>query len=642
MRNFADRRIQFCFAVLLAMVSFGTYWAGLGGGFAFDDLGSIVGNTALRVDCMGTSTWLEAAQSGYAGPLGRGLSMLSFALNYHLFGESAFSFKLTNLLIHFANAWLVLILTRKVLALQYPAIAPRRSEILAMAVCAVWALHPMNALPVLYVVQRMTSLSAFFMLVGLCLYLFGRKNKNIKGYAAIALSLVLCWPAAVLAKETGVLFGVYLILLEWLVLRSLATIPIRTAWLIGLVGVTVLAVASWANWHIVTSGYRVRDFDLGERLLTQPRVLWFYVQQLVVPIPQNFGLYIDDIAVSKGFLNPPSTLLAIVGWVACVGWAFMQRQRRPAFAFAVFWFLGSHLLESTVLPLELVFEHRNYLAAWGLWLWLVPMFVQPPGLPARSRLAHALIVLFILYCAFASHLRATQWSDDLVRREVEVYNHPQSARAHYEMAMGIQARTFEAGHGNHQAYLQIQSHLHATASLNPSSKVAPLGLLYLDCLADMPQNPAYVSELKQRLGNTNYSYVDRNAVQGLSAMLVQRKLCLSNDAVFSLLDAGLSNPSLDSTLRGTFFTVGMDYAAGALRDYPLALQLAQKAAAAAPSEAVFGVNLAYLYLQLGQWEAARREYLRASHLSSASKHASAIAALRERIESTSPNHATTD
>ena len=197
------------FPLVLGIALTSVYWLGVFGNFAFDDLGSIVGNTALRSGSEGQNTWIAAANSGAAGPLGRGLSMLSFAFNYRFFGEDAFSFKLTNLSIHYVNALLVLTLVRQILPLLNTAIETRRAQMVAMLVCAAWALHPMNALPVLYVVHRMTSLSAFFMLAGLSLYLFGRRTLNRLGYAAIATSSSLCWPAAVLSKETGVLFALY-------------------------------------------------------------------------------------------------------------------------------------------------------------------------------------------------------------------------------------------------------------------------------------------------------------------------------------------------------------------------------------------------------------------------------------------------
>jgi hypothetical protein len=627
------------FALLLAAALAATYWAGLGGGFAFDDFGNIVANTALRAGDDGQNTWVAAANSGFAGPLGRGLSMLSFAFNYRFFGEAAFSFKLTNLLIHYANALIVLVTARQMLPLLNPAIEARRAATMAMLVCSAWALHPMNALPVLYVVQRMTSLSAFFMLAGVSLYLFGRRAKSPFGTTAIAVSLLLCWPAAVLSKETGVLFAVYLFLCEWLLLRSFQTVPPKYPLLVALTGSAVLLALGWTHWSMLTSGYGLRDFDLKERLLTEARVLWFYIQQLVLPVPGSFGLYLDDIAVSRGLLSPPTTLLAIIAGCAVVVLAFTQRLRWPAFAFAVFWFLGSHVLESTVLPLELVFEHRNYLASLGLFVWLAGIALPPTPGWQRHRPRVALVLGFICYCAFVSGLRASQWADDFGRRQVEVHNHPRSARAHYEMAISLQERTFEAGHGSPQAYGLILDHLKAATALDPNSKLAPLGLLYLDCLAGKPQDPATLTELLHRFATQKFTHLDRNAVQGLSVLLVNNKLCLPANGVQSVLSAGLSNPMVDGALRGSFYAVGMDYALARQHDSTLALQFAKAAAAAAPEDLAFSTNLIHLFLQTGQREAAKKEYSRLSALPVAASKPAAIAQLKFLIESAQP-HAT--
>lgn len=621
------------FSVALAVALTAVYWAGLFGDFAFDDFGSIVGNTALRSGSDGQNTWMAAANSGIAGPLGRGLSMLSFAFNYRFFGESAFSFKLTNLTLHYANALLVLVLARQVLYFLNPSIGARQAAAMAMLVCAAWALHPLNSLPVVYVVQRMTSLSALFMLAGVSLYLYGRRAKTPVGHTAIAISLLLCWPAALLAKETGVLFAVYLFLCEWLLLRSLQNVPVKHLRLAAVLGVTVLLVLGWANWGIVTSGYRVRDFNLQERLLTEARVLWFYAQQLMLPVPGSFGLYLDDFTVSRGLLTPPTTLLAIIGWGIVISMAYIRRHRWPVFAFAVFWFLGSHVLESTVLPLELVFEHRNYLASLGLLIWLAGIALPPEAGPHTDRIRTLLVLGFIGYCAFVTSLRASQWADDFGRRQVEVFNHPQSPRAHYEMAIALQERTFEVNHGSPEAYQRIQLHLQTAADLDLNGKLAPMGLLYLDCLAGKPQDQTVMDDFLRRLATRQFTYLDRNTVQGLSALLIHNKLCLPPKGVQAILEAGLSNPQIDGSLRGSFYAVGMDYALAHLRDANLALQFARAAVAVAPADLAFRTNLIRLLLQTGQREAAKSEYSRLIALPNAASHSAAIAELKVLIES---------
>jgi hypothetical protein len=371
--------------------------------------------------------------------------------------------------------------------------------------------------------------------------------------------------------------------------------------------------------------------------MTETRVLWFYVQQLVLPVPGSFGLYLDDMAVSRGLLSPPSTAIAIAGWIVVLSLAYTQRLRWPAFSFAAFGFLGSHLLESTVVPLELVFEHRNYVASLGLFVWLACLAVPPQSGAATPRPRLVLALVFVCYCAFVTSLRASQWADDFTRRQVEVYNHPQSARAHYEMAISLQERTFEAAQPSPAAYQRIRDHLQSAATLDTNSKLAPLGLLYLDCLADKPQNPANLKELMQRFATQRFSYLDRNAVQGLSVMLVNNKLCLPPDDVRRLLEAGLSNPVLDNSLRGALHAVGMDYALASLHDPHLALQYAQAAVAVAPSEVAFRSNLIHLYLRMSQLEEAKSEYSRLSTLPTSAAKSAAMTQLKVLIDSAKPH-----
>lgn len=626
------------FALALAAVLSTMYWSGLHGGFAFDDWGSIVGNAALRPGGDASHSWLAAFGSGIAGPLGRGLSMLSFAANYHFFGEDALSFKLVNLLIHYANALLTLVLVRQTVRLMYPASDDRHTHAMAMLVAGLWALHPMNALPVVYVVQRMTSLAALFILAGVSLYLYGRQAAKPHGYLAIAVSLLVCWPAALLSKETGVLLGVYLLLCEWLLLRSLDQLPTKVLWMAGLAGSGVFLVVSWHYWGIVTDGYRVRDFDLLERLLTQARVLWFYVQQIVIPMPGSFGLYLDDFVVSRGVWDPPATAIAIAAWCGVIGLAAVRRKRWPGFTLAVGWFLGSHVLESTILPLEMVFEHRNYLASLGLLIWLTHFVLTWRCGPKDRKLRLAVLLLFAGYCAFVTHLRASQWSDDFTRRQVEVFNHPLSARAHYEFAVGLQARTFESGQPSDAAYQRIHEHLRRATELDPNGKVATLGLLYLDCLAHKPQDAAAFSELLHRISTQKFSHFDRNTIQGLSTLLINNKLCLSSAEVQTLLNAGIANPHISDALRGAFYAVGMDYALVHLNDPDLALQFAKAATAIAPNELAFSSNLIHLLVRTGQLQAAYSEYERLSALPIAMRNPAAIIALKTLIEG-EPSHA---
>jgi hypothetical protein len=83
------------------------------------------------------------------------------------------------------------------------------------------------------------------------------------------------------------------------------------------------------------------------------------------------------------------------------------RRRYPLAALAVLWYLAGHLLESTVLPIELYFEHRNYLPVLGpvFALSCLVVCMQKPRARIAAGLAFAAVVLVNAGClyVFASH-----------------------------------------------------------------------------------------------------------------------------------------------------------------------------------------------------------------------------------------------
>jgi hypothetical protein len=621
---------------LLGIVLLAVYWVGLFGDFAFDDYTNIVDNVALRMGGDSLASMRSAASSSISSPMGRPISMISFALNYLFFGELPFSFKLTNLAIHYANALLIFLLAWQVSVSSVLNFRNEHARVLALSVATLWALHPMNAMPVLHVVQRMTSLSALFTLAGLSLYMYGRRAKTLPGYFAILASLLVCWPLAIYSKETGFLLPIYLVLYEWLLLRSFEMVPRNTIrWSFVLAGGFLLALC-WAKWEWIVGGYRMRDFSLADRLYTQPRVLWFYIQQLLCPVPHWFGLYHDDIAVSRGLLSPSETLVAIVGWIAFATFAYSQRARKPLFAFAIFWFLASHLLESTVLPLEIAHEHRNYLASLGLFLWLANELLLNGSTRPSQWTGMFLLLGFILFCGYATSLRSSQWADDQTRKQAEVVNHPQSARANYEFAINVLNRTFDVGRGSPQDYELIHLHLQRAAALEPSGKTALLGVLYLDCAAGKSKNEIAFADLLGRFANAPFTHGDRSVIHSLSSMLAERKLCLDDGSVELLINAGLSNRSLDSALRGTLYAVAMDYAIVRMHSMPLALEFAQAAVASDASAVALRINLIHLYLSSGKVEEARQEYTRLLALAISARDKPGMDQLKNLVEA--PEH----
>ena len=588
----------------LIIVTICIYSPGIRGSFVFDDLPNIIENPALQIFDGSFSSLIDASLNGVASPLGRPLSMASFALNLHFNGGDPLYFKLVNLVIHLLNGVMIFVLAQR--------LCPRwtggdKSSLAALWIAAVWLLHPLNLTPVLFVAQRMTSLAAFFTLAALLLYLYGRQTAGSKGWMAIALSLLLCWPMALMSKETGLLLPLYIVVCEWLVLRCSLSFSSRILWLGAISLGFSLAGIVFVEWNFVVGGYTFRDFGLVERLLTESRVLWFYLLQLLFPWPDLFSLHHDDFTISRGLLSPPQTVLAIVGWLVLIVFTVLRHQKYPLFAFAVTWFLVAHALESTILPLELAYEHRNYLASFGILIWLAGLLftTQERGKVPRLVLAGS----FLIFCGLVTTLRASLWGDEFRRTQLEAEIHPKSARTNYEAGTSLVDNTFLSTRGgNAIAYQTAQFYFKRAAELDKNSKAPLISMLYLDCLTSAPKNQSLQLSLRERFTTSPFTPGDQGMIKGLSQLLVENRLCLNDAEVDTLLNAGLSNPTADGKITGMINAVGMDYALAKIGSANLALKYARAAVASNPSSVPLGVNLVRVLLAAGDVDEARRVY----------------------------------
>ena len=417
--------------IALALLTILVYLPGLPGGFAFDDYEVIVKNSALALPAWSSTALLDAAFSEPAtGLFMRPLAMLTFALNRTLNGPEALAFKLTNLTIHMLNALLVLALMRRLLPLMVPSLPLAGT---AWICAALWAVHPINLSAVLYVVQRMTALAATFTLATLVLYAQAR-TRHLAGQPPVRAWWLLATVSAVLAlltKETAASVLLYLFVIEAAVFRLRGPERLRRGYIVvaiccGLIGAGVLVTFPDALF----GAYRVRSFTLSERLFTEARIVVDYLRLLVLPIPGDFTLFHDDIALSHGLFSPPATAAALGVLLLMLTSAWWPR---PAFVmFGCYWYLAGHLLESSVLPLELMHEHRNYLPALGPIVALV--CAAQHGLQRLDRRAMAvpMSALALLVLAAATTLRAAVWCDPDVQIEFELAHHPQSARLNYD------------------------------------------------------------------------------------------------------------------------------------------------------------------------------------------------------------------
>lgn len=528
-------------AVLLIAVL--AYRPGLYGGFLFDDFANLpsLGATGPIDNAPALARYLT---SGAADPTGRPVVVASFLIDARDWPADPAPFKRTNLLIHLLNtvllASLLLTLGRRL------ALNESHAYYAAALGSALWCLHPFLVSTTLYIVQREAMLPVTFTLAGLLLWLEGRlrisRDQMTSGICLELIGLGLGTVLATLSKANGALLPIYALLIEYLLLRQKDVKSLPTAHLVitGLLWIPIVAVFAYllnsAIQHLGAPPPFGRDWTLDQRLLTEPRVIWEYLRLLWLPRPFTSGLFNDQIHASTNLLEPWTTLPALVAVFALVAGALILRRRFPVWSFAILFFFAGHLIESSAIPLELYFEHRNYLPAMLLF-WPLAIHMTAPGPSRRSRFVLAAIILCGL--GVMTNLRAQVWGNVTEQALLWAQLNPDSPRAQSNAAQIMTQR------GRPE---WAQARLRPLLKENPQEIQIAFNLLGADCKLqgvsdeDIEATRRALTQTR-RLGALAMNWF------GDTIELAQTDACpkLTLDVVESLIDATWNNPVVRDT-----------------------------------------------------------------------------------------------
>ena len=369
---------------------------------------------------------------GFAGHGGRPVSLFSFALQYQHWPSDPAAFKLVNLFIHICNGMLVWILSKTL----YPLLnLDKKYKLLFIsAVTFIWLIHPMQYSTVFYTVQRMTLLSGFFTLLGIIGYIKYRRltleNHSLIPVLSMFLVVLSAIFFGVFSKENGILISLYILVIEFTLLKDKVNIPLwRWAQIVLLIlPLLLLIVYLLINFDSVLASYQSRPYTMYQRLLTQANVLFTYISNLVIPIYSNFTLYHDDYMVASDLFNPGYTLVSVIGLFLILISALIFRKRLPVYSFAVLWFLTAHSLESSYLNLEIYFEHRNYLASFAIFLLIIWLLFKLGEIIRFRNISTFIISIYSVLILTVSILVSQSWSNPIIQINEWVKYHPKSKR----------------------------------------------------------------------------------------------------------------------------------------------------------------------------------------------------------------------
>lgn len=606
------------------------YFPGLSGGYLFDDFPNIVDNESIHMNQLEISQLTSAALSSPSSDLKRPLASISFALNHLATGLNPFWMKLTNLIIHLLNGALVFFLSRLLLRTCEHSHA-KQSDLVSLLVAACWLVLPINLTAVLYVVQRMEAIANLFVLLGLIGYVGGRLRvlAGRPGLLICSISLIASTVLGVLAKESAITLPLYAFFVEIIVFRwrgssgadariialfvALLAVPLTVglAWLLP----PLLDPATWAS----------RDFTLGERLLSEARIVCGYIAWTLLPRPDWLTFHHDDFIVSKGLLEPWTTLVCGVVLVLLLGFIGFLRKRIPIMALGLAFFLGGHVLTGTILPLELLYEHRNYFPSFGLMLAVVPVLAPTGGAPFALPRRITLLMLmtsWIMLTAMTAHA----WGHPLRLASELAIRNPDSPRAQYELG---HAYVVASGYRPDSPFIPLAREQLTKASSLPRSSVLPEhALIIMNARLGAPLKDAWWESLENKLTEKKPSMEDIGALVALSRCSTSPSCSLPVDHMVRVFIAALSHPNASPWLLSNYAS----YSWNVLKDPDLARNMAAEAADSAPREPAHLITLIQILTELGEKEQAVVRLQQLRDLNFGGRLTTEILALEEQIE----------
>jgi hypothetical protein len=403
--------------------------------FHFDDRQNIEEVNAIHMSKFSMSGLVYAAQNSALST--RPLPSATFAVDWWRGSGRPAAFIQTNVVMHALAGIACFSLLAMIFRIAGHG---REASLLAGAIgAALWVAHPIQVQAVTYAVQRMTLMAALFVMLSMIAFLKARTGQR---YRLVWWVLcILCILGGAISKENAWMAPVFLLLLEFGVVRHgdsffrkkkldlvLLTMPVLVA-----IFVVVDVASGTGPFSSFLNTYEHRDFTVWERLLTQPRVIAFHLSQVFWPLSERFSIA-HDFVISTTMFQPPSTVLVTAGAVAWVigGVALLAVPRFRVAGFFVLFFPIALVPESSIIPLEMVFEHRMYLPSIALagLLGYSCLMLMGRGTNWQRGIGITSVLVVVALLALATDTTVARWKDDLTLWTHALGHAPNDARVH--------------------------------------------------------------------------------------------------------------------------------------------------------------------------------------------------------------------
>lgn len=392
----------------MLFAGFQIYGPALRGPFLFDDLALPFSSPLFPGQPL--KTWIAGV---------RPLLMLSFWANYRISAEGTLSYHVFNVLLHCANAALLFLALRRLMA----AVAGPRRDLLAGFAAVLFLVHPLQSESVAYIAGRSETLSAFFSLAAFVVFLYRRRPEISWRASAAVLLLFAC---ATASKEQALVLPALFLLTDYFWTTPFSLRGIRGNWRLYLSMLVLAAIGAVSVWKIVaasaSAGFGLKEITWLQYFLTECRVLWTYIRLFVLPIHQTVD---HDVSISRTIFDPAS-VLGLAALILLIAAAIRLRRRAPLAVYGLLCFLLLLAPTSSFVPLrDPIAEHRMYLPMIGL------LFILTDIL-ARIRVERRVLVLcmsiVVLAAGYLTYRRSVVWSGTVPLAEDAVREAPHKTR----------------------------------------------------------------------------------------------------------------------------------------------------------------------------------------------------------------------
>ncbi len=442
-----------CFLIFLACIF--TYSNSFHASWHLDDDPNILENTNIHLKNISLSELTRATSSLLNNSSfqdafrSRPVSAISFALNWYAGADRVFGYHIVNVGLHILCAWVLFFLLQSLFKTpNLSGCCKCDEQDIALLAAVLWAIHPIQTQAVTYIVQRMTVMATLFYLSGLLCFIHARIHAGSGRRLVIFSGCFLCLFLAMGSKENTVTFPLSLVLVEIIFFKNSSVgARLRTSFRIILAaivttGILSILVAYSTTSHpfaFISSVSSDRTFTMMERLLTEPRVVIGYLSQIFYPLLTRFSIE-HSVTVSTSLFDPGTTLASIALISGLLAFAVFQLQKMPILSFSILFYFLNHIIESTVVPLELVFEHRNYLPSAFIFFPVAVAIVkglryyQRKGQQAMYLICFGVMVLFLIVIGVTTYMRNTAWASEKTLWEDALTKAPETARPYERLA----------------------------------------------------------------------------------------------------------------------------------------------------------------------------------------------------------------